>query len=321
MIELPSDPPPSTATAQTAPQPHIAAPVVTIVGVGLIGGSIGLGLKRAGWRGTILGVGRDPQCLQNARRRGAIDQAVPTLARAAAVSDLVVVCTPVDRIAANVAEALAHGPDHLAVTDAGSVKAAILRDLRLMGETAGPRSRNDSPAPSRFVAAHPLAGSELAGVEHARDDLFLGRVCVLTPSPVTDPDALERVSAFWTTLGCRLVSLDPEEHDRVLALTSHLPHLIASALAGCITPRDQDFAAGAYRDLTRVAAADAGLWRAILQANRAALDRALDLFRARLDQLRAALDDHPSATRFEHLWNEAAQRRRDWTFDPPGQPD
>ena len=306
-------------TAETDSQPDSpAAPVVTIVGVGLIGGSIGLGLKRAGWRGTILGVGRDPQRLQLARRLGAIDQAATSLARAAQVSDLVVVCTPVDRIAADVAEALAHGPDHLAVTDAGSVKGAILRDRRLIGEDAsdGDRDRDGSRVPARFVAAHPLAGSELAGVEHARGDLFAGRVCALTPSPTTDPAALERVAAFWTTLGCRLVTLDPEEHDRALALTSHLPHLIASALAGCVTNREQDLAAGAYRDLTRVAAADAALWRAILQANRPALDQALDHFLARLDQLRAALDDE-SSPQFEHLWNEAAQRRRDWNFDPP----
>ncbi|MDX2035621.1 MAG: prephenate dehydrogenase [Isosphaeraceae bacterium] len=257
-----------------------AAPVgaTAIVGVGLIGGSIGMALRAAGHR--VVGIGRDPARLDEARRLGAIDEAaasadLPEVLRDVAVA---VVCTPVDRIATDVVALAAAGPDDLLITDAGSTKRALVE-----------RIEADPIAVRRFVAAHPIAGSERQGVAHSRADMFEGRVCALTPTERTPPDRLERARCFWKLLGCRIVELDPVEHDRRLALTSHLPHAVSSALSSLVPPDHLPLAAGAHRDVTRVAGADAALWASIFLENRTDLLSALAAFRSRLELLEQAL--------------------------------
>jgi prephenate dehydrogenase len=163
-------------------------------------------------------------------------------------------------------------------TDAGSTKGTIVRDLD-----------GKLPKHVRFVGAHPLAGSEKQGAENARADLFDDRICVVTPTPSTDPAALERATLFWQSLGCIVKRLSPEEHDLALATTSHLPHLIASLLASQLPAKWQPFAATGFRDTTRVAAGDPGLWKAIARENALALSLTLDQFSDRLNELRAAI--------------------------------
>jgi prephenate dehydrogenase len=283
--------------------PH---PNVTLIGVGLIGGSIGQALRARRLAGRVVGVGRDPGRLEEARRLGAIDEGATDLARAVAAADVVVVCTPVDRIAAEARRAAALAPGHALVTDAGSTKARIVAEVE-----ADPRAR------AAFVGAHPIAGSERNGVAHARPDLFDGRPCALTPTDRTPPDRLGRARAFWSSIGCTLVELDPESHDRALAATSHLPHVVAAALASAAGADRLDLAAGAYRDTTRVAAADPALWTAIFLENRAPLLDALDRLDAQLDAFRRALRDADAPALLD-WWRSARENRL--RFERPKSP-
>jgi prephenate dehydrogenase len=246
---------------------------LTIVGVGLIGGAIGLAAKKRGLAQRILGVGRDPARLDNARRLGAIDEARLDLADACADSDCVVFCTPVNRIVEQVAVAARACPASAILTDAGSTKQAIV----------------DAVTSERFVGAHPLAGSEKKGVEHAHAELFVGRWTVLTPTPRTSPDVLDGVRSFWLTLGARVRLMTPADHDRALALTSHLPHLVASALAGLLPDDLRELTATGFRDTTRIAGGDAEVWTPIFQHNRAAVLAALGQLEQRMQQFRQAL--------------------------------
>jgi cyclohexadieny/prephenate dehydrogenase len=253
--------------------------ILTIVGVGLIGGSIGLAARRRGLARAVRGVGRQRASLDEARRLGVIDEAYLTLTDAAAGSDLVVFCTPVDRIAAQVLEAAPHCKPGTILTDAGSTKAVIVRAID-----------GQLPAGVVFVGSHPLAGSEKRGPESADPDLFDGRWTVLTPTEATDATALVRVQAFWQALGSRTRVMSPEEHDRALALTSHLPHLLAAALAGVLPPELHALTATGFRDTTRVAAGDPALWTAILAHNREAVLAALASVEGRLHEFRRAME-------------------------------
>ena len=271
---------------------------VAIIGVGLIGGSIGLALRSKGRAGRVVGIGRDASKLEEARRLGAIDAVELDLSKGLAGADVVVVCTPVTRIVVDILDSARLGPDAILVTDAGSTKARIVEAVE-----------RDDRGRRCFVGAHPIAGSERQGVAFARADLFEGRSCVLTPTEATPPDRLERARAFWSSLGCRLFEVDPAGHDQRLALTSHLPHAVAAALAASVPVELLPLAAGAYRDGTRVAGADAALWAGIFLENRRPVLDALDEFEARLAGFRSALDAGDSAG-LVAWWNEAKARRQ-----------
>jgi cyclohexadieny/prephenate dehydrogenase len=252
---------------------------LTIVGVGLIGGSLGLAARRRGLAAHVLGAGRQQASLDRARAVGAIDEASLDLAGAVRRADVAIFCTPVDRIAEQVLAAAPGCAPGTLLTDAGSTKAAIV--ARLDGRL---------PDDVAFVGSHPLAGSEKRGPEHADADLFEGRVTVVTPGPHTDPAAVERTAAFWRALGARVRLMPPEEHDRALALTSHLPHLVAAALAGTLPDSLHELAATGFRDTTRVAAGDPALWTAIFAQNRGAVLQALQRLGDRVGEFRAALE-------------------------------
>jgi prephenate dehydrogenase len=263
---------------------------LAIVGVGLIGGSVGLAARRRRAAARVLGVDRDADVLRRARQRGALDEACAEVPAAAAVADLVVFCTPVDAVAAQVLAAAPACRPGTVLTDAGSTKAAIVRAVEGRLPPAVP-----------FVGGHPLAGSEKQGPEHADPDLFRDRLVVLTPAPSTDEGAVGRVAAFWQSLGARVERLSPEGHDRALALTSHLPHLVASALAGLLPPELAGLTATGFRDTTRVAAGDSALWAAIFEANRADLLAALGRLDGRLEEFRRALEGGDRAAIVELL--------------------
>ena len=252
--------------------------VLTIVGVGLIGGSIGLAARRRGLVPRVRGVGRNQASLDRARALGAIDETFLDLDRAVAGADLVVFCTPVDRIAAQALEAAPHCSPGAVLTDAGSTKATIIHAVE-----------GKLPAGVTFVGSHPLAGSEKRGPEAADVNLFQDRWTVLTPTETTDSAALGRVAAFWHGLGSRTRIMSPEDHDRALALTSHLPHLVASALAGLLPNEWRELTASGFRDTTRTAAGDPALWSAIFDHNRPALLAALSRLEDRLREFHAAL--------------------------------
>jgi prephenate dehydrogenase len=270
---------------------------VAIVGVGLIGGSIGLALRARRVAREVIGVGRDAGSLAQAVERGAIDWAATDLREATRTAEMVVVCTPVNRVVEDVQSCTEAAPPDVLITDVGSSKRQIVEALE----------RHPGCA-SVFVGAHPIAGSERRGVAHARADLFEGRPCVLTPTSRTPADRLRRARRFWTSIGGRVLEMGPAEHDEVLAYTSHLPHALAAALAGSVPVDWLPLAAGAYRDGTRVAASDTGLWTAIFRENRGPMLKALDSLRERLASFQYALmtDDEDAIRRW---WDEARQRR------------
>jgi prephenate dehydrogenase len=251
---------------------------LTIVGVGLIGGSVALAARQRGVARRVLGVGRNSQTLEQAVQRGILDAYHLDLPWAVAQADLTVFCTPVDQIPAQILAVADVCPVGALLTDAGSTKAAILAAVE-----------GRLPAGVHFVGSHPLAGSEKRGHEHADANLFHGRLTVVTHTPRTDPDALERVSDFWRALGSRVKVMTPQDHDAALALTSHLPHLTAAALAGILPPELHELTATGFRDTTRVAAGDPSIWTGILVQNRAALLDGLGRLMTRLARFREAL--------------------------------
>ena len=280
---------------------------VAVVGVGLIGGSIGLTLRARELADRVVGVGRRAASLDAALRVGAIHEATTDLKQGVAAADVVVICTPVTSVAAEVVRAAAAGRECVLITDAGSTKRLIVEAVE-----------RDERARRVFVAAHPIAGSERKGPDAATAHLFEGSVCVLTPTSRTPPDRLDRARRFWQALGCRVSQLDPVAHDEALALTSHLPHAVAAALALAVPAEALGLAAGAYRDGTRVALSEADLWAGIFVANRGPLLNSLDRFEAELAKFRRALEAG-DADALRDCW-EIARARRALFQDRPARP-
>ncbi len=266
---------------------------VAILGVGLIGGSIGLGLLERGLARRVIGIGRRPASLRAARRRGAATETTTDLARGVAEAGLIIVFTPVDHVAEHVAQVRRHCLPDALVTDVASTKATIVATIAAQDAIA------ESERRGLFVGSHPLAGSEKTGVRFAAPDLFVGRAVVVTP--VTCPPAVvvRRITRLWKSLGARVSSMSAEAHDEAVAAISHLPHLVASALAAA-TPRDhRQLVGGGWRDTTRVAAGDVELWRQIFGDNRQRLTPCLDHFITVLAEFRRALveGDEPELRR------------------------
>lgn len=274
---------------------HPGFDAVAIVGVGLIGGSIGAAVKQRGIARAVIGVGRNRDRLEAAIEAGIIDRAATDFDTIDA-AELVVVCTPVDRIADDVHRAAALGPGTL-ITDAGSVKGRIVDDLR-----------GSLPEGVVFVGAHPMAGSEKTGWENGRADLFVDRLCVLTPDEQARPDAIDRVEQFWQALGMRTERMSPEIHDRAVAATSHVPHVAAAALISLIDDSNARLVSTGFRDVTRIAAGDPSLWLAILRGNREAVTTEIDRLIQQLTAYRHALAADQADTIVQML-SEARQRR------------
>ena len=256
---------------------------IALYAVGLINGSLGLALRKAGYNGEIVGVGRRAETLERALSKGAVDRyALETqIGDALDGADIAVSGTLPHLIVDSIALLRRSAPDAAAFTDVGSVKAEIARGC---GEIV---------PNGRFVGGHPIAGSHLTGVEHADADLFQGRVCVLTPSAETDPDAAALVRAMWERVGMRVIEAPPTAHDALLAASSHLPHVAASALAAAVGSvsvggLDADsLVGGGYMDATRIAQGSAELWEPILRMNAKPVERVI---RRYIDALSAFAD-------------------------------
>lgn len=276
---------------------------LAIIGLGLIGASVARGVRQAMPDCRIIGWDLDAETCTRALALGIIDRAGSDVEDAATDADLVVVATPVRSIAALVASALAAAPA-AAVTDTGSVKGAIVSALQADGIDT-----------QRFVPGHPVAGSERFGVEAGDAELFRGRRVILTPHPGTSPDALSKVRALWEALGARIDCMSAQHHDEVLAATSHLPHALAYALVDCLNALDERreifaFAAGGFRDFTRIASSSPTMWRDILLENREALDPMLRRFSDTLEQLRSALNAGDEAVVLATLMRARSARQR-----------
>ncbi len=270
---------------------------VAIVGVGLIGGSIGLALRERKLAKRVVGIGRRAASLRKSKQFGAVTETSLRIARGVAHADLVVVATPIEQIVGHIREAAAASRQGALITDAGSTKATIVASLD------GHISNG-----VRFVGSHPLAGSEKSGPEAATPDLFVGRVVVVTPCKTTPAGAAEEVADFWSALGATAFMMSPEEHDAALASTSHLPHLVASILAEA-TPRENlPLTATGWQDTTRIAAGDAELWTQILLDNRRNVLNSLARFEKTMQAARRAIERGDAKT-LRRLLTEAKQVR------------
>ena len=258
---------------------------LVILGLGLIGGSLAKSLKARRAVREVVGWGHRESSLQTGQQLGVIDSYSLDLAAAVRGADVVVIATPTliaEQMLAQLAPLLE--PQTL-ITDVASVKGNLLRAAQ----------RVFGAVPGNLVLGHPIAGSERSGVSAANGDLFLHHRVILTPTAETDAAALARIRAMWQLTGADVLEMAVEEHDRVLAATSHLPHVLAYALVDALAgdPAQRDifrFAAGGFRDFTRIAASDPTMWRDIAIANRPALLAAIDQFSAHLEGLRTAID-------------------------------
>jgi len=250
---------------------------LVIVGVGLIGGSIAAAARRRGLARQIIGVGRNPERLEQARQAGFLD-AVVTDPATAGPNAFIVFCTPVNHIAAAVERILPRLPAGAIITDAGSTK-------RRMCEALADWAGRDPT----FLGSHPIAGSEKQGFEHADPELFAGRTCVITPLSGHRPADITRVRRFWAGLGMTVVSLSPAEHDQALASTSHVPHVVAAALADSLSESDRRLTGTGFASTTRIAAGDPDLWTAILCENAGPVADGLLRLQARLGDFERAL--------------------------------
>jgi prephenate dehydrogenase len=270
---------------------------VAIVGVGLIGGSIGLALRERKLAGRVIGIGRRPESLKHAVAAGAVDETTQQLETGVSNAELVIVCTPVESVAGHVRQAARACPAGALITDAGSTKASIVRQL------------NSALPPSvAFVGSHPLAGSEKNGCDHARADLFEGRVAIVTPTSKTREQDVERTADLWSALGASVMLMSPTAHDRALAATSHMPHLVAAAVARSTQRADLPLTAGGWRDTTRIAAGDAELWSQILSDNSGNVLKSLARFEKSLAAFRSAVERR-NTRRLIQLLQEAKQIR------------
>jgi cyclohexadieny/prephenate dehydrogenase len=268
--------------------PAKAAPMfdkIALIGVGLIGGSIALAARRGGLARRIVAATRSAETAATANRLKLVDHCGTDLAAACEDADLVIVCTPVGacgEAAKAIAPALKPG---CILSDVGSVKQAVIRDMQ-----------PHVPPGVHFIAAHPVAGTENSGPEAGFAELFDGRWCILTPLPDSDAAAVDKLDALWKALGSMTERLSPAHHDRILAITSHLPHLIAYTIVGTaddlgghLNSEVLRFAAGGFRDFTRIAASDPTMWRDVFLNNREAVLEVLQRFQEDLFYLQRAI--------------------------------
>ena len=253
---------------------------VAILGVGLLGGSVAHSLRRRLPEITIVGTGRTEEKRQHLLRSGAVDVAVESVQHACRGCDVVVVATPVDRIAQLVIQAAEVSPPHCLITDVGSTKTSIVNAVNRVPDAA-----------QKFIAAHPIAGSEKTGVAHARENLFDGKTIILTPGEMTSPTLTDQCDRFWQLTGGRTIRMVPEDHDRYLATVSHVPHLVSAVVARMAGQPARLLVGSGWRDITRVAAGDPALWTAICRENRSAIRRELARVGEEITKLQSCLAD------------------------------
>ena len=271
---------------------------VSILGVGLLGGSIGLAVRSRLSSCKVAGYGHRRATLDKALEVGAIDEAYDSAAAAVRGADLVVLCTPVGSLEDMLQQIAGTLRPGTIVTDVGSTKRSVVRAAEGL-----------LPKGVHFIGSHPMAGSEKRGVEYARTDLFENATCILTPTPQSDPAALAAVEDFWRRLGMSTTHRSPEEHDRQLADVSHLPHAVAAALVAMQDDAALPLAGKGFLDATRIAGGDGALWRDILHDNADHMRVSLSRLQRELARLVELLD--PTNGKELEAWLNAAAARRD----------
>ncbi|MGI8524622.1 MAG: prephenate/arogenate dehydrogenase family protein [Pseudolabrys sp.] len=278
---------------------------LALIGVGLIGSSIARAAKAQGVVGSIVATARSPATRKRVVELGLADQVVETNAAAVEGADLVIVCVPVG-VCGDVAKEIAsHLSPGAVISDVGSVKGSVLRDMG-----------RHLPKNIHFIPAHPVAGTEYSGPDAGFAELFVNRWCILTPPKGADKAAIEKLTAFWTALGANVETMSADHHDLVLAITSHLPHLIAYTIVGTAAELSEvtksevlQFSAGGFRDFTRIAASDPTMWRDVFLANKDAVLEMLGRFNEDVSALTKAIRKGDGEALFEHFTRTRAIRK------------
>jgi prephenate dehydrogenase len=279
-------------------------PEVTIIGVGLIGGSLAKVMKAKNLAGTITGAGRSREALEHALRLGVIDRGGQDVRRSVEQADLVLLASPVRTFAPIVREIGSHLKTGAILTDVGSVKGGMVKVLEDL-----------LPPGVHFVPGHPIAGREQHGVAAATEDLFRGAKCILTPTARTDARALETVKDLWAAAGASVMVMDPDLHDHVFSAVSHMPHVAAfammNAVAGLGSGKEQylQFSGAGFRDFTRIAASSPEMWRDICLLNAKNIVDMIDRYQSSLELMKRAIRDG-AAEEIEGLFKQASDVRR-----------
>ena len=278
---------------------------LALIGVGLIGSSIARAARLQNAVGSIVATARSPETRRRVAELGLADQVVETNVAAVEGADLVVVCIPVGACGAVAQEIGPHLSPGAIVSDVGSVKSGVVRDMH-----------PHLPSHVQFVPAHPVAGTEYSGPDAGFAELFVNRWCILTPPENTDAQATEKLAGFWRLLGANVETMTPEHHDLVLAVTSHLPHLIAYTIVGTADELQNvtrsevlKFSAGGFRDFTRIAASDPTMWRDVFLANKDAVLEVLGRFNEDISALTRAIRNGDGATLFDQFTRTRAIRK------------
>lgn len=273
---------------------------VAILGVGLLGGSVALSLRRVRPDVTLVGFARNPEKQRRLTDRKMVDNAVGSIEEASRDCDVIVVATPVDLITKMAITAAKHAPAECLVTDVGSTKQGIVDGVM-----------SESLAAAKFVAAHPIAGSEQSGDKYATESLMDEKLVVLTPTSQTDPKQLQKAEDFWRLTGATTRQMSPSEHDAHLAAVSHVPHLVSALVAKMADSDARSLVGSGWQDITRVAAGDPVMWTAICQENREAIDQQLHRFSGELERLRRLISEEDDASLMS--WLEEAKRVKEQT--------
>ncbi|HMI00406.1 MAG TPA: prephenate/arogenate dehydrogenase family protein [Bradyrhizobium sp.] len=278
---------------------------IALIGFGLIGGSIARAARAQGLASEIVTSARPEKTRARVAELGVVDQVLETNAEAAKDADLVILCIPVGACGPVTQEIAPFLKPAAIVSDVGSVKGAVVRDMAPY-----------LPDGVHFVPAHPVAGTEHSGPDSGFAELFINRWCILTPPEGTDPRAVEKLGAFWTAIGAKVEIMTPDHHDLVLAITSHLPHLIAYTIVGTADELAQvtsseviKFSAGGFRDFTRIASSDPTMWRDVFLNNKEAVLEMLGTFNEDLSKLTRAIRRNDGEALFEHFSRTRAIRR------------
>lgn len=280
---------------------------VTLIGVGLLGGSLGLALRKRGLAQEVVGYVRREASIAECLNAGAVDRATTNLTAAVQGADLIVFCTPLAQMEQLALACADHVEKGTLVTDVGSVKSKVSKELEPVFSRVG----------AVFVGSHPMAGSEKTGVAASREDLFVNAACVVTPTPNSPEDKVHETQELWRAVGGRVMRQSAELHDAVVARTSHLPHCLAAHLVSIVLnsgnpPEQAKLCATGFRDSTRIASGSPEMWRDIVLANRDNLDAVLREFSAEIELFRSMLREGDPA-RIEAFFRDARNLRDNWT--------
>jgi len=279
---------------------------ITLVGVGLLGGSLGYAIRQRRLAERVVGYVRRAASVAECERLGAVDQAERDLPRAVADTDLIVLCTPLAQMRELSELMLPRVKPGALVTDVGSVKGSVVQELEPLFASVG----------AHFIGSHPMAGAERMGVSAASPDLFVKAVCIITPTPQSPPELVRSLEAFWTAVGALPLRLTPDAHDDLVSRSSHLPHVVAAELANYVLspvhPKEQAMlCANGFRDTTRIASGSPEMWRDISLANRKNLARVLGVFIEDLQEFQLALEKE-DVKAIAEFFEKAKQRRDQW---------